>query len=201
MIVASCLHTLHCCHGILLMIPVIITQNTCFCCQRLLLHTADGQDVLVVVQCAPAPQLRTIFPVAEAEACDSIKAFPGSAPRGQKSGKSFHGYMPLRSGPHTPLSMGALRQWRSQTALMWVWLLSSLVVMMFVPLFVTPGALLLASLTGAVLGVAAVLMHATGDRLAESGGTAGVTAGATLACWGCWGCWGSCSGRTAVELH
>jgi hypothetical protein len=134
----------------------------------MLLLTAGSQDVMVVVQCAP--QQQHSLPAASATARDSIKAFADSVTK-STSGKLVKAYRRLsgHTGSANTLDQATIRQWRRQTALMWVWLLSSLVVVMFVPLFVAPGALLLASLTASALGVIAVVMHSLGDRLAESG--------------------------------
>lgn len=132
---------------------------------------AGSQDVMVVVQCAPCPQLHTL-PPASAAVTDSIKVFADSVTK-NTSGKLSKAYRRLSgntgSSNDSTLDQHTIKQWRNQTALMWVWLLSSLVVVMFVPLFVAPGALLLASLTASALGVIAVVMHAMGDRLAETG--------------------------------
>lgn len=130
---------------------------------------AGNQDVMVVVQCAPQPQLRTLAPASSATA-DSIKAFADSITKktGDKLIRAYRRISGSSNGGNT-LDQLTIKQWRNQTALMWVWLLSSLVVVMFAPLFVAPGALLLASLTASALGVIAVVMHSLGDRLAETG--------------------------------
>lgn len=121
-----------------------------------------------MVQCAP--QQQHTLPAASATSRDTIKAFADSVTK-STSGKLVKAYRRLsgHTGSANALNQQTIRQWRRQTALMWVWLLSSLVVVMFVPLFVAPGALLLASLTASALGVIAVVMHSLGDRLAESG--------------------------------
>jgi hypothetical protein len=124
---------------------------------------------MVVVQCASAPQLHTL-PAAPQAVTDSLKAFADSVTNntGDKLAKAYR-RLSGNTGDAISLTQQNTKQWRNQTALMWVWLLSSLVVVMFVPLFVAPGALLLASLTSSALGVIAVLMHSVGDNLAESG--------------------------------
>lgn len=117
----------------------------------------------MVVQCEPNSQLSTLTPPSAA-ARDQVKAFAKDA--AQKTSEKQG--LALKSDSDNG-DVHILRQWRNQTALMWVWLLSSLVVVMFVPLFVSPGALLLASLTASALGVITALMHSMGDRLAETG--------------------------------
>lgn len=152
--------------------------------------TAGSQDVMVVVQCAP--QQQHTLPAASAAARDTIKAFADSVTK-STSGKLVKAYRRLsgHTGSATTLDQQTIRQWRKQTALMWVWLLSSLVVVMFVPLFVAPGALLLASLTASALGVIAVVMHSLGDRLAASGEDGSSSRqqalgwSAVLACYSC----------------
>lgn len=124
----------------------------------------------MVVQCSAGPQLQTL-PTATPAAADSIKAFADSITRKSVSGKIVNAYRRISGSASSPSEVDArtLKQWRNQTAMMWVWLMSSLMVVVFVPTFVAPGALLLASLTASALGVIAVLMHCMGDRLAESG--------------------------------
>lgn len=131
---------------------------------------AGNQDVMVVVQCATQPQLRTLAPASSA-ATDSIKAFADSITKktGDKLIRAYRRISGSNGTSTNTLDQFTIKQWRNQTALMWVWLLSSLVVVMFAPLFVAPGALLLASLTASALGVIAVVMHSLGDRLAETG--------------------------------
>lgn len=128
---------------------------------------AGSQDVMVVVQCEPNSQLSTLTPPSAA-ARDQVKAFAKDAAQktSQKQGLAL---VTALKSDSDGVEVHTLRQWRNQTALMWVWLLSSLVVVMFVPLFVSPGALLLASLTASALGVITALMHSMGDRLAETG--------------------------------
>jgi hypothetical protein len=125
---------------------------------------------MVVVQCAAQPQLRTLAPASSA-ATDSIKAFADSITKktGDKLIRAYRRISGSNGTSTNTLDQFTIKQWRNQTALMWVWLLSSLVVVMFAPLFVAPGALLLASLTASALGVIAVVMHSLGDRLAETG--------------------------------
>lgn len=125
---------------------------------------------MVVVQCATQPQLRTLAPASSA-ATDSIKAFAESITKktGDKLIRAYRRISGSNGTSTNTLDQFTIKQWRNQTALMWVWLLSSLVVVMFAPLFVAPGALLLASLTASALGVIAVVMHSLGDRLAETG--------------------------------
>lgn len=132
---------------------------------------AGSQDVMVVVQCSTQPQLQTLPPATPASA-DTIKAFADSITR-KTSGKLANVYRRLSGSSGGPSEVDArtLKQWRNQTAMMWVWLMSSLMVVMFVPTFVAPGALLLASLTASALGIIAVVMHCMGDRLAETGET------------------------------
>lgn len=131
---------------------------------------AGSQDVMVVVQCTAGPQLQTL-PTPTPAAADSIKAFADSITRKSVSGKIVNAYRRLSGSASSPSEVDTrtLKQWRSQTAMMWVWLMSSLMVVVFVPTFVAPGALLLASLTASALGVISVIMHCMGDRLAESG--------------------------------
>lgn len=134
------------------------------------LCTAGSQDVMVVVQCESVPQLRTLTPPTAADN-DSIQSFADSITQKHHT-KRADEYSPLKGDTElATVELQITKQWRNQTAMMWVWLLSSLVVVMFVPLFVAPGALLLASLTASALGVIAVIMHSLGDRLAETGGT------------------------------
>lgn len=135
-----------------------------------------------MVQCAP--QQQHSLPAASAAARDTIKAFADSVTK-STSGKLVKAYRRLsgHTGSANALSQQTIRQWRRQTALMWVWLLSSLVVVMFVPLFVAPGALLLASLTASALGVIAVVMHSLGDRLAESGEDGSSSSWLQAVCW------------------
>lgn len=136
---------------------------------HLCLTLAGNQDVMVVVQCAAQPQLHTLAPASSA-ATDSIKAFADSITKktGDKLIKAYRRISGSTGASSTPDQL-TIKQWRNQTPLMWVWLLSSLVVVMFAPLFVAPGALLLASLTASALGIIAVVMHSLGDRLAETG--------------------------------
>lgn len=126
-----------------------------------------NQDVMVVVQCAPTPQLHTLPAAAAAD--EAIKCFASSVVESDKMCDAINYKSLPQDADQAKSSQKLMKQWRQQTVLMWVWLLSSLVVVLFVPLIMTPGALLLASLTASALGVISVIMHSLADQLTEAG--------------------------------